>query len=154
MKFPKVTTEDMLLQSANDILTVLQTPPPSLIPKLHYSNDVHNAIDQLARLLHCAVQRTKPSSHKLPSPHHPCAPAPSLLRVQPVSLPRVPQLHRPFTASALVLLVVSPTPLLQRLLTFHNLSLIILLILPSLICPISNITLVITSLHNKFLILP
>ena len=48
VKFPKVTTEDMLLQSATDILTVLQTPPPSLIPKLHYGDDVRHTIDQLA----------------------------------------------------------------------------------------------------------
>ena len=48
VKFPKVTTEDMLVQSATDILTVLQTPPPSLIPKLCYGNDVRNAIDHLA----------------------------------------------------------------------------------------------------------
>ena len=48
IKFPKVTTEDMLVQSATNILTVLQTPPPSLIPKLHYGNDVRNAIDHLA----------------------------------------------------------------------------------------------------------
>ena len=48
VKFPKVTTEDMLVQSVTDNLTVLQRTPPSLIPKLHYGDDVRNAIDQLA----------------------------------------------------------------------------------------------------------
>ena len=79
----------MLIQSATDILTVLQTPPPSLVPKLHYGNNVRNALEQLARLLHCAVQRTKASSHKLPSLPPPSPLSASTPRVQPPSLLRV-----------------------------------------------------------------
>ena len=82
----------MLVQSATDILTVLQTPPPSLIPKLHYGDDVKNAIDHLARLLQRAVQRTKPSQHKLsstPALGTPPSLPPSLPRVVPPAPPRV-----------------------------------------------------------------
>ena len=89
INFPTVTTEDMLIQSATGILTVLQTPPPSLVPKLHYGDNVRNAIGQLARLLHRTVQRTKASSHKLPSLPHPSPLGASTPRVQPASLPRV-----------------------------------------------------------------
>ena len=79
----------MLVQSAIDIVMVLQTPPPSLIPKFHYGNDMHNAINQLACLLQCDVQRTKPPSQKIPSLPQVSSPAVSLPRVQPVPLPRV-----------------------------------------------------------------
>ena len=79
----------MLIQSVTDISMVLQTPPPSLIPKLHYGDDVRNAIDHLTQLLHRAVQHTKLSSHKLPPLPPNSSPAVSLPRVQPVLLQRV-----------------------------------------------------------------
>ena len=79
----------MLVQSATNIITVLQTPPPSLIPKLHYGDNVRNAINQLARLLKGAVQRTKPTYHKIPSLRPVSSPAASLPRVQLVLLLRV-----------------------------------------------------------------
>ena len=92
VQFPKVTTKDMFVQSATDILTVLQNPLPSLIPKIQYGDEIKNAIAKLAHLLQHAVQHTKPLMHKLPSPapsHHSPVPPHSLPRVPLVPPPRV-----------------------------------------------------------------
>ena len=56
----------------------------------NYGNDVRNAIDHLARLLQRAVQRTKPTSHKLAPLPNASSLNPALPRVQPVPLLRVP----------------------------------------------------------------
>ena len=83
----------MLLQSATNILIVLQMPPPSLIPTIEYGDNAKNAIDHLAQLLQYAVLPTKPQAHKL-SPSLPYtllrsnAPRP-VPRVQPGAPPRV-----------------------------------------------------------------
>ena len=106
--FPKISTEDMLLQSATDILAVLQSPPPSLIPTLQYGDDAKNAIDHLARLLQRAVQWTKPQL--INKPFHPSisnhlrTDAASPRVPLPASVPRVPpsslSLPRPIAAAA------------------------------------------------------
>jgi len=47
-----MTKEDMLLQSVNDILTILKEKPPSLnLPTLEYGHKATNAMEHLARLL-------------------------------------------------------------------------------------------------------
>ena len=86
--FPKMSTEDMLLQSATDILAVLQSPPPSLIPTIQYGDEAKNVIDHLARLLHHAVQQTKPQPPTKPFP--PSPPPRPFTRAQAASVPRVP----------------------------------------------------------------
>ena len=104
----------MLLQSATDILTVLQSPPPSLMPTIQYGDDAKNAIEHLARLLQRAVQKTKP----LPPPKlFPCRspriaantlPASPPRVVHPIPVPRVTPLisapdsppYRPIAAAA------------------------------------------------------
>ena len=85
--FPKVSTEDMLLQSATVILAILQSPPPLLIPTIQYGDEAKNAIEHLARLLQRAVQRTKPhppSKPLLPLQH------PRSTRIPDSQPPRVP----------------------------------------------------------------
>ena len=84
--FPKVSTEHMLLQSASDILAVLQSPPPSLIPTIQYGDKTKNAIDHLACLLQRAVQRTKPQTPPKSLPLSPLRHSP---RLAAASSPRV-----------------------------------------------------------------
>ena len=86
--FPKISTEDMLLQSATDILAVLQSPPPSLAPTLQYGDEARNAIDHLARLLQRAVQRTKPTLPEKPLAAPPRVGLPSAPRVDPPTAPQ------------------------------------------------------------------
>ena len=84
--FPKMSTEDMLLQSATDILAILQSPPPSLVPTIQYGDEAKNAIEHLARLLQRAVQKTKPLPPPKPLPRRSPRIATNAL---PASLPRV-----------------------------------------------------------------
>ena len=84
--FPKISTEDMLLQSAADILAVLQSPPPSLIPTIHYGDEAKNAIDHLACILRRAFHQTKPQP---PDKPYPFAPPQHLIQPPSASPPRV-----------------------------------------------------------------
>ena len=59
--FPKVSTEDYLLQAATYILTVLKNPQPSH-PTLTYGDATRNSIDHLARLLSSNAQSEDQSS--------------------------------------------------------------------------------------------
>ena len=61
---PSTSTEDHLLQSVEDILTLLQKKSTDL-PFLQFGSDTRNAIESIAKLLQRAVPR--PSSSRVPS---------------------------------------------------------------------------------------
>ena len=88
--FPKTTSEDYLLQSASDILAILQSPPKSL-PYLQYGDSTKNALVQLSQLIKNAVQQ--PCLHSEPAPtvrSPPTTTTPSIIVPPPLArLPRV-----------------------------------------------------------------
>ena len=126
--FPKISTKNMLLQSATDILAVLQSPPPSLISTINYGDDAKNAIDHLACLLQRAVQRTKPQTPLKPLPllpHQPgdrSIPSASPPRVPPhASVPRVPSvLPNPAPYSSRQPIAAAAANVSQPSITFAN----------------------------------
>ena len=67
--FPKISTEDYLMESATYILHVLQNPPPS-IPLLSYGNEVKNAITTITHLLQQSVCAKSPNQMLSPCLHN------------------------------------------------------------------------------------
>ena len=64
--FPKTTSEDYLLQSASDILTILKSPPTSL-PYLQYGDSTKNALVKLSHLIKSAVEHPRLQSEHTPA---------------------------------------------------------------------------------------
>ena len=52
IKFPAVTTDDFLRQSALDIISILSHPPPSTVPTLEAGDETRNALLKIAEALH------------------------------------------------------------------------------------------------------
>ena len=88
--FLKTTSEDYLLQSASDILAILQSPSKSL-PYLQYGDSTKNALLQLSQLIKNAVEQPKLRSESTPTVRPPPIVAtPSIVVPPPLApLPRV-----------------------------------------------------------------
>ena len=69
--FPTTTTEDCLLRSVVDILTILKSPPTTLT-FLSYGDAAKNGINQISRLLQhlwgCPYNNFLPGTHPLSNP--------------------------------------------------------------------------------------
>jgi hypothetical protein len=68
--FPKVTTNDFLRQSIEDILSLLKNSPPTTIPSLTTGDNTKAAIAQIAKLLnrHIPAPPSIPSLSPTPDP--------------------------------------------------------------------------------------
>lgn len=73
VSFPKISKEDQLLQAAEDIVSILQSPPP-VIPTLKFGNEVKNALLDIATILKRAAPTpskpvSKPDTLQQPKPN-------------------------------------------------------------------------------------
>ena len=85
MPFPKITTEDLLRNSAQDILAILNQPLPAA-PCLNISGDIRNAIQKIATILNRAVTPTQLPKVRTQQPTSPELNLVPLPRVQPTQL--------------------------------------------------------------------
>jgi hypothetical protein len=69
--FPKVSTDDYLRQTANDMLTIIQDKIANPVPSLTYGSNISNAYIQIAQILKRATQIPEPA----PTPPPPVLPS-------------------------------------------------------------------------------
>ena len=111
--FPKISTDDYLRQTAEDMLVLLQHTDKSKMPTLTFGSNVTNAYIQIAQILRRATSRPAP----LPSPAIIPAAEPRVVdTLPPVAEPRVVIQPPPIIPPPVQIPVPLPTPILPPVL--------------------------------------